>query len=319
MKTLDLLLGVAVGDALGVPVEFTPREQLRHNPVTGMRGWGTHGQPAGTWSDDSSLTFCLAESLCIGYDLHDLASRFVDWKQKGYWSAHGRVFDIGIATSAAIGELARGVNPVLAGGRDEDSNGNGSLMRILPLVAHLRFLPIGHRFDSVREVSSLTHAHIRSVIACFLYTEFALQLLAGKLPGAAIRYLRTEVLRFLQTNPLCPGAELRHFHRILFIPAENSDQVAVEDEAVDQIRGSGYVVSSLEASLWCLFDTNSYESAVLAAVNLGDDTDTTAAITGGLAGLVYGSESIPGEWLSVLARRADITDLATRLHNRYFQ
>lgn len=318
MKTLDILLGVAVGDALGVPVEFTPREVLVGNPVTGMRGFGTHNQPAGTWSDDSSLTFCLAESLTIGYDLADLAKRFVAWRNEAYWTAHGRVFDIGIATNAAIHELSRGGNPLLAGGRDEDSNGNGSLMRILPLIAHLKFLPMALRFDCVREVSSLTHGHIRSVIACFLYTEFALQLLDGRLPGAAIRFLRTEVLAFLQSHPLCSRTELRRFHRILFIPYDNYDQVAIEDETIDQIHGSGYVLSSLEAALWCLFETDSYASAVLAAVNLGRDTDTTAAITGGLAGLVYGSDSIPKEWLDVLARRDDIIDLGRRLDARYF-
>lgn len=318
MKTLDILLGVAVGDALGVPVEFTPRENLTRNPVTGMRAFGTHNQPAGTWSDDSSLTCCLAESLCIGYDLQDLAQRFVQWRSDAYWTAHGRVFDIGIATQAAIGNLERGIDPVLAGGRDEDSNGNGSLMRILPLVAHLKFLPMEHRFECVREVSSLTHAHIRSVIACFLYTEFALQLLQGRLPGAAILFLRTEVLAFLQAHPGCPESELKRFHRILFIPNDNRDQVAIEDESIDQIHGSGYALSSLEASLWCLFETDNYTDAVLAAVNLGQDTDTTAAITGGLAGLVYGSDSIPSEWLQVLARRDDIIDLARRLGERYF-
>lgn len=319
MKTLDMLLGVAVGDALGVPVEFTARKTLERFPVTGMREYGTHGQPAGTWSDDSSLTFCLAESLCGGYDLRDQARRFVDWRADAYWTAHGRVFDIGIATNAAIHDLSRGVDPVLAGGRDEHSNGNGSLMRILPLIAYLKDLPMAERFERVREVSSLTHGHIRSVIACFLYTEFALQLLQGRLPGAAILFLRSEVRAFLRTHPHCAEPELQRFHRILFLPVGPYDQVAIEDEERDSIHGSGYVLSTLEASLWCLFSTESYADAVLAAVNLGEDTDTTAAVTGGLAGLLYGAGSIPAKWLEVLARKDDITDLASRLNERYFK
>jgi len=318
MKSQDMLLGIAVADALGVPVEFNSRASLVARPVTNMREFGSHHQPAGTWSDDSSLAFCLAESLCLGYDLNDQAKRFVAWRNEAYWSARGKVFDIGIATNAAVAELARGGNPILAGGRDEGDNGNGSLMRMLPLIAYLKDLPIGDRFGKVREVSSLTHGHIRSVIACFLYTEFALRLLAGYLPGAAIRYLRTEVLDFLSAHPLCAKSELEKFHRVLFLPIGPYEQIAVEDEVADRIHSSGYVVSTLEASLWCLFQTASYKDAVLTAVNLGNDTDTTAAVTGGLAGLFYGAASIPAEWLDVLARREDIIGLAGRLDKRYF-
>ena len=124
------LLGVAVGDALGVPVEFTGRPELRDNPVHGMRGMGTHLQPPGTWSDDSSLTFCLAESLTGGYDLEDIAGRLCRWLDESYWTARGEVFDVGRTTARAIHALGRGAPPTEAGGRGEWSNGNGSLMRI---------------------------------------------------------------------------------------------------------------------------------------------------------------------------------------------
>jgi ADP-ribosyl-[dinitrogen reductase] hydrolase len=127
------LLGLAVGDALGVPVEFKSRHTLSAVPVTEMIGFGTHSQPPGTWSDDSALAFCLAESLCKGYDLNDLARRFVNWCEWGYWAArNAEVFDIGNATRLAIRRLDLGISPVEAGGREEHSNGNGSLMRILP-------------------------------------------------------------------------------------------------------------------------------------------------------------------------------------------
>jgi ADP-ribosyl-[dinitrogen reductase] hydrolase len=175
-----VLFGVAIGDALGVPVEFKDRELLEKNPVTDMFGHGTHNQPPGTWSDDSSLTFCLAENLCQGYDLQDLANRFIKWREHSYWTPHGKVFDIGIATSKAIRYLSNGVSPIFGGGTDENSNGNGSLMRILPLAFYVKNLPVEARFDCIKQVSSLTHAHIRSLLACFIYLEMALEIMQGK-------------------------------------------------------------------------------------------------------------------------------------------
>jgi len=309
----DALLGVAVGDALGVPVEFIPRKGLLNEPVTGMRAFGTHRQPMGTWSDDSALTFCLAEMLSKGYDLQDLAKRFVMWKEDAYWSAHGEVFDIGIATSAAIYSLGKGIAPTLAGGGDENSNGNGSLMRILPLLFYIRKMPIAERFRIISDVSSLTHRHIRSVISCFIYLDMARQLLEGKDKWTAYENMSGEVNAFLLNNPICSQQEIDKFHRFLGNPVGDYEIKPVYEYEEEEISSSGYVLSTLEASFWCLMKTDSYHDAVLKAVNLGSDTDTTAAVTGGLAGLLYGSQNIPAEWLEVLVRKADIEDLAARL------
>lgn len=306
------LLGLAVGDALGVPVEFQQRAALAAEPVTTMQGYGTHNQPAGTWSDDSSLAFCLAESLCQGYDLGDLARRFVNWNEHGYWTPHGTVFDIGIATSQALRRLASGVAPVLAGGAHEDDNGNGSLMRILPLVFALRHLPIHERYQRVADVSSLTHRHIRSVLACFLYCEYALELLKGADKHSALKALKQR-MPFLEAERSIDAMELDHFHRILERRVSHYEVRPLTEYYEAEIASSGYVVHTLEASLWCFLTTDSYKEAVLKAVNLGSDTDTTGCVTGGLAGLYYGLESIPAEWLQPLARRTDIEDLAQRL------
>ncbi len=199
----DMLFGVSVGDAIGVPVEFRTRKNLQDDPVTGMRGYGSHHQPAGTWSDDSSLTFCLAEMLCGKYDPNDLARRFVNWEHHAYWTPHGSVFDEGIATSAAIDRLARGISPVLAGGNAEDSNGNGSLMRILPLLFYVRKLNIDKRFQVVKDISSLTHRHIRSVLACFIYLEIALELLSGREKMEAYQRACATVGTFLDETATC--------------------------------------------------------------------------------------------------------------------
>jgi ADP-ribosyl-[dinitrogen reductase] hydrolase len=307
--TIDALLGVAVGDAIGVPVEFKSRETLERDPVTGIRGYGMHGQPPGTWSDDSSLTFCLAEMLCMGYDLNDLARRFINWREHGYWTAHGRIFDIGIGTAAAINNLENGVEPVLAGGKGEQSNGNGSLMRILPLVFYLAEKDIAQRFALTREVSSLTHRHDRSVIACFLYLEMALALLQGKGRRGAYRSVCKETKDWLMGLGGTVRQETeRHFSRLL------SGEIARYSST--DIRSSGYVIHTLEAALWCLLTTDNYQNAVLKAVNLGEDTDTTAAVTGGLACLIYGRGAIPTDWLSSLARKDEIEDLGERLMNK---
>jgi ADP-ribosyl-[dinitrogen reductase] hydrolase len=298
------LFGLAVGDALGVPVEFKSREYLRENPVTDMIGYGTYNQPPGTWSDDSSLALCLAEALAIGFSLQAVAENFVKWLYEGYWTPHDHVFDVGMATNQAISKLREGVEPVLAGGTDERSNGNGSLMRILPLLFYIKDKPVDERFELARQVSSITHAHIRSVIACFYYLEFARHLLTSKDKFSIYDQLQSEVSDFLISKKI-EEAEIRHFDRLL-----KSDISKLNEDA---ISSSGYVVHTLEASIWCLLTTSSYEEAVLKAANLGEDTDTTGAVTGGLAELLYGYESIPERWLSKIARRQEIEGLVERM------
>jgi ADP-ribosyl-[dinitrogen reductase] hydrolase len=303
-KVKSVLFGVAVGDALGVPVEFRSREEIRRDPVTDMRGYGTYNLPPGTFSDDSSLTFCLAEALAGGYDLHAIARNFVKWKEDNYWTARGVMFDIGIATSQAINRLSAGVRPDLAGGTGENSNGNGSLMRIAPLLFYIRGMPAGRRFEITREVSSLTHGHIRSVIACHYYLEFARLLFEGVRMFEAYRILQETIPEFLESMAVDP-AEIALFSRLL--------QGNIHELPEDAIRSTGYVLHTLEASVWCLLTTGSYRDAVLRAVNLGSDTDTTGAVTGALAGLYYGFDSIPAAWRQQLARHNDIEDLAERL------
>ncbi len=312
-KITDALLGLAVGDALGVPVEFIGRAALKHQPVMTMQGYGTHSQPPGTFSDDSSLAFCLAESLCLGYNLTDLANRFINWREHGYWTAHGRVFDIGIATSAAITRLMNGTAPMLAGGVGELDNGNGSLMRILPLVFYSEHKPIAERFRLVAEVSALTHGHIRSILACFIYCEYARLLLTGQDKWEAFRAIQQTVNEFITEYSIGGYDELSRFHRVLENPAilAASKPLVLCDDP--DIQSSGYVLHTLEASLWCFLTTESYAEATLKAVNLGSDTDTTGCVTGGLAGIYYGANTIPADWLSALARRNDIIDLAKRL------
>jgi ADP-ribosylglycohydrolase len=298
------LIGVAVGDALGVPVEFKSREYLSRNIVSGMTGFGTHNQPPGTWSDDSSLTFCLAEALTQDFDPEIIGRNFVRWYREGFWTAHGEVFDIGNATRAAVDRLAKRMPAGMAGLSDEASNGNGSLMRILPLLFYMNGRPLTERFELTRQVSSITHGHIRSVIACFYYLEFARQILEGKEKFEIYRDLKKVISGHLSALLIDP-AEVVVFDSLLKYDINRLPE--------REINSSGYVIDTLEASVWCLLNTGNYSEAVLRAVNLGGDTDTTAAVTGGLAGLLYGYDGIPAEWIRQTARNEDILHLSERL------
>ncbi|WP_046246855.1 ADP-ribosylglycohydrolase family protein [Hymenobacter terrenus] len=313
------LLGVAVGDALGVPVEFESRQVRAADPVTGMRAYGTHRQPAGTWSDDSSLTFCLAETLArrdglsVSPDLADFGRRCINWLDNGYWTATGETFDVGGATHTAINKLRRGVAPELAGPRSEFDNGNEALMRILPLVFHqtwqVEALDLNAAWALTSAVATVTHGHPRSTLGCFFYLLMARQLVRGEAPMVAYEQSAALVNSWLhkQASELV-FHEIPHYNAVL-----RGDLPALSEQ---QISSSGYVVHTLEAALWCLLRHDTYPATVLAAVNLGEDTDTTAAVAGGLAGLAYGEASIPAAWLTVLARRTDIEVLAQRLTTR---
>ncbi|MCL2687597.1 MAG: ADP-ribosylglycohydrolase family protein [Methanobrevibacter sp.] len=315
-KIKAILFGLAIGDALGVPVEFESREYLKENPVDGMIGFGTYNKPPGTFSDDSSLTFALVESLIIAYDLEDIAQNMVKWIDEGFWTADGVAFDIGNTTQIAIYDIKTGVSPLLSGESNERSNGNGSLMRIAPLLFILMNKPIDERFQMTKEVSSITHAHLRSVIACFYFLEFLRHLLLDDLDKYEIYHkLQKDIPEFFDNyfkeNDLVKEnnyeqylEEIKYFNRLL---KENIYKLDKDD-----INSSGYVIDTIEASIWCLLTTNNYSDAVLKAVNLGGDTDTTACVTGALAGLLYGFDDIPKEWVENLAKSEDIEDLAIR-------
>ena len=251
------IYGLAVGDALGVPFEFKKRGTFTCN---GMTGYGTWNQAPGTWSDDTSMTLATLDSIkergCI--DPEDMRRRFCDWLFRGAYTAGGETFDVGTTTRIAL-EQGSGLD-------DYHANGNGSLMRMLPLA----FTEATD--DEIRAVSAITHAHNLSTDACVEYVHLARQLIRGK------SFVRDEI----------------------------------KNRPVDDIQSTGFVLHTLEASVWCLLTTDSYEEAVLTAVNLGDDTDTTAAVVGGLAGLLYGFDSIPKDWIEALKNKTLIDSILSK-------
>ena len=289
-----------------MPIQFLDREVIAKNPVTTMVGYGQFDVPAGTWSDDSSLSLCLAESLCNGYDLNDISNNFIKWMFEGYWTPFNKAFDIGNTTYFAIVNLRNGISPHLAGMDRERDNGNGSLMRILPLVPYILNMKEEDRFRIIGEVSSLTHRHPRSILACIALCEFAIQYINLQSVEEAYQAMQQTILQLLKRDMFIE--EGIPFKRLVGLSYEEFKAIELKD-----IRSTGYVIDTLEASLWCIFNTTSYKDAVLKAVNLGDDTDTVGAITGGLAGIIYGYDTIPSEWLEVLAKKDDIIELADKL------
>ncbi len=298
-RMLGGLWGAVVGDALGVPVELIGRGVRKKDPVLDMRGYGTYHQPPGTWSDDSSLLLCTAQSLLAGFDLNDMAQRFVRWRREALWTPWGEVFDVGGATDAAICRIERGVPPEAAGGVSEKDNGNGSLMRIMPVGLRFALAPMEELLDHVHRASAVTHRHHRSQMACGIYCLINAALLKGVAPAAAYASSVENALVAYERHPF--GPELFHFQRFL--------SGRIQDLPEPQMDSGGYVVHTLEASVWCLLNSASFSEAVLKAVNLGGDTDTTGCVAGGLAGICYGLPAIPRGWIDAIVRKDDIEAL----------
>lgn len=287
-RAIGALVGLAVGDALGTTVEFRARGSFK--PVTDLMGGGTFMLKPGEWTDDTSMALCLADSLNATPDLdpRDLADRFVRWWQMGENSVNGRCFDIGNATRNALARYVATGN-ALAGSYDPRIAGNGSLMRLAPIA--IRFHAVNTACNRARIQSEVTHAAPTCMDACAWFAE----LLHGAIFGAT----KAELLM---------PATLGGAPEIAAIAAGSW-----RNKTEAQIRSSGYVVDTLEAALWCVDRSEDFASAVLRAANLGDDADTVAAVTGQLAGALWGLSGIPADWLRKLAWRDEIVARATLL------
>ncbi|MFH1115579.1 MAG: ADP-ribosylglycohydrolase family protein [Pseudomonadota bacterium] len=295
------LLGLAVGDALGTTIEFSPPGTFE--PVEDMVGGGPFGLKPGQWTDDTSLALCLAESLVEKgeFDPVDQLERYVRWYRHGHLSSTGRCFDIGGTTSHALWTFEQTKNPY-SGSTDTRSAGNGSLMRLAPVPLFFANDPaLGMAMSG--ESSRTTHGNILCVDACRYFGG----LIIGAVSGASKEELVSEryspIPDYWKLNP----------------PADEIDEVAggsFRRKEPPEIKGSGYVVKSLEAALWAFHKTNSFEEGCLTAVNLGDDADTTGAIYGQIAGAFYGINQIPRKWLDILALKDTIEALAHGLCKR---
>ncbi|MDZ7753867.1 MAG: ADP-ribosylglycohydrolase family protein [Gammaproteobacteria bacterium] len=292
------LLGLAAGDALGTTLEFEPPGTF--TPITDMVGGGPFGLEAGEWTDDTAMALCLAASLveCEGFDLVDQMERYVRWYRNGYMSATGSCFDIGHTVAAALARFESRGNP-FAGDRAPRFGGNGSLMRLAPVPLAFAHDP----YEAIRlaaVMSRTTHSAAEPVSAC--------RYLAGLMVGA-LRGVPKERLLAARYSPM---PELWDHHPL----APRVDAVAAgsfKTRRPPDIRGTGYVVQTLEAALWAFWTTDDFASGALAAVNLGEDADTTGAVYGQLAGAWYGIDGIPRPWIDRIAMKEQILDLADGL------
>jgi ADP-ribosylglycohydrolase len=305
----DGIFGVVTGDALGCPVQFESREEVAAHPVTGMRGYGTFNLPAGSWTDDSSLTLALLDSICETgtLDLKHIMENFVAWLDEGMFTPYGYAYDVGFGTMGAVRNYRRLRDPHTCGVKDEKGNGNGSLMRIMPACLYCCAKGLGDE-EAVRLVSavcSLTHAHLRANIACVLYFFMVREVLNGT--GTLAERMQAGLDRGFAYYERTPEdrEEPGHYRRL-------RDLQAFARVPESEIRSSGYVVDTLEAVAWSLITTDSFKEALLKAVNLGEDTDTVGAIAGGLAALYYGYDAILPEWISELKRKEWIEELCEK-------
>ena len=307
---LNGIMGVVVGDALGCPVQFETREEVARHPVTGMRGHGTFNLPEGSWTDDSSLTIALLESILRTgtIDLDDIMGNFMKWLYDGEFTPYGQSYDIGRGTMQAIDRYRKNRKAKKCGGDEEWNNGNGSLMRIMPACIYCSEKVTRGEFserdaiDTIHAVGGLTHAHIRSNSACGLYFFMVKQILTGD--GSLQEKMQDGLSKGFSfyESYLADKENLHYYDRL-------KDLDTFKDLPADKIKSSGYVVDALEAAVWSLITTNSFDQALLKAVNLGDDTDTVGAIAGGLAGLFFGYDAIPEGWLSAIKRREWIENM----------
>lgn len=300
---LDGMMGLVVGDALGCPVQFYGREELRERGlVKGMEGYGTYNMPPGTWTDDSSMALATLASINEKdkIDLQDIMERFLDWEFNGAYTPFGEAFDEGNTCSNAIYDYRDTKDITTCGGTDEYSNGNGALMRILPVCLHFiqkQEISDEEAIQGIHLATGLTHNHLRSHIASGLY-YFMAKAIVNKVDSdlmTCLQYGLKEGFVFYSRTAY-NLTELTRFRRLFHLKG-------FHDLPDTEIRSSGYVLDSLEAAVWCLVTTNSFRECLLKAVNLGHDTDTIAAIAGGLAGLYYHYENMPQEWLSVIQKR----------------
>ena len=316
-KIKSVMLGHAIGDALGVPVEFCSREELEENSITDMHGFGTYPYPEGSWSDDTSMSLCTLESLTKGkIDYDDIMTNFGKWYYEDEFTPTGEMFDVGNTCSYAIENYFKVKKPInLCGLTNEHSNGNGSLMRIHPIALYLYTrddLSIDEKIEIIHFTSALTHAHERAKIGCGIYSFVLWEILDKKDKFRAIRGGLSKSRRFYRGK----SEELIHydmlFRRIGQISRHFEDVDTFRPAGIDEIKSGGYVVHTLEAAIFILLHSQSYVDCVLKAVNLGDDTDTVGAVAGGLAGALYGYDSIPRKWLDVLKRKDYIEDMCKR-------
>ena len=306
----DSLYGFIVGDAMGVPVEFEDREKLINKPVTSMLGYGSHDVEAGVYSDDTSMTLATMDSIIkqngiINYN--DIADKFCNWVNNNEYTATNKIFDIGMTTKyALIKYFNNKIDATMCGGTNINENGNGSLMRMLPIALYCFYKNIkddNEIFTLVKNLSSITHAHDISILGCYIYVRYFISLLETKNKISSYNFIKKlDYSMFIEEVKL-------EYSRILF-----SD---ISTLNINDVNSSGYVVDTLEAVFWIILNCSNYNESIIGAINLGGDTDTIGAITGSIAGILYGYDNISKRWISKLKNKDYIDEIIIKFENTF--
>ncbi|MBR2246659.1 MAG: ADP-ribosylglycohydrolase family protein [Bacilli bacterium] len=309
------IIGFAVGDALGTPIEFMDRSRFIDNPVTEMLGNMSHKMPKGSWSDDTSMTLATVDAIITdetntyghifssALTCKTIADNFVKWLEKAEYTPTGRTFGVGNVCLKAISKYHGGVaNAESCGCDGEMDNGNGSLMRMIPIIYYCDAHCLSDKqvYEMVKKVSSITHSNEVSVLGCYIYVYFGIGLLNGWTLEQAYEYIQS-----IWYEEYFDIETIERYKRII--------DSNIKDEKAESISSSGYVLHTLEATFWSLLNTDSYDSAVIKAINLGDDADTVGGCVGGLAGIYYGMDSINENWRKELLKYDYIEDMCQKL------
>ena len=302
-KIIDCVIGHAIGDAMGVPTEFCIREKLLKNPVTEMIGYGSHPVPEGTWSDDTQMSIATIDAIINNngeINLYDIMMNFYYWLKENKFTPQGEVFDAGRTCIKSVIDFSKTLDVNTCGQKEITSNGNGSLMRMYPiaLYAFYKGLLEEEIIKLVNDASALTHAHEISKLGCYIYTRFMMYLLSGLTKEEAYKKIR-----MIDYSSYSDEA-IKVYNRIL----DNN----IINLKIDDIKSSGYIVDTLEASLWIFLNSSDYKECIIASTNIGQDTDTIGAVTGSLAGIYYGIDSIPKKWIDKLVKKDYLYDLANK-------
>lgn len=299
-KFVDSIIGHAVGDAMGVPTEFCIREYLLRDPVKEMIGSAKTGQPAGSWSDDTSMEIATIDSFIQNktFNYDDIMTKWEEWINESKYTPNNDTFDVGRTCLRAIRNHSIGTESLECGIDGEQANGNGSLMRILPVALYSYYKKIDEQeiIKLTNEMSSLTHKHEISKLGCYIYVRYVMFLLDGQNKNEAY-----EAIKNIDYSSYSDYS-ISKYDRIL------KDNIL--DYKIGDISSTGYVVDTLECALWILLNSNSYKETIIATTNIGNDTDTIGAIAGSMAGIVYGYDAIPEAWLNKLMKKEYLMNLA---------
>lgn len=317
----DGMYGLAVGDALGVPYESCSLDEMRTDPCTGMIGYRHHNQPPGSWSDDTSMSICIADSLCKGFDPDDMMKKFLQWKNHSQYTAAGKVFDVGRTTRIALNKYSEGFPAEYCGDASIGGNGNGGLMRTFPIAFYQCITcqvddeHLDQFLTSIHVASRLTHAHEIGLICCGLFALTLREWMFYRNPSANLLDIAASAFQKSKKTYSMMGGT---FSESINNPELFQEPHSLMNKKAEELPSWGYALNSWNIALWSLLTTHNYKECVLKAVNVGGDTDSNAAVAGALAGIIYGRESIPAEWMNSLLNRALIDQICGKLNRKLF-